>query len=288
MKLLELYHSKGRPLILDGAIGGFLQQEGVILPGGLWSTAANISAPQKVTDLHKSYVDAGAEIITTNTFRTNPHFAKPRFQVDQLCKEAVKLARNAVEDKSILIAGSNAPAEDCYQAERTITKEQLKANHHEHIDALIEGGVDLIWNETFSHSDEIEIVCDYCHKNDYEFTINLFTGNSLRLLSGEPLEPILEMISEYSPAVVGFNCIYDQTFSNIDLKMLIDNFGFYLNCGAGSFKDQNIRTGISPENYALTILPYLEYNPIYIGSCCGSSPKHTQQLRDTLVEIYND
>jgi homocysteine S-methyltransferase len=99
---------------------------------------------------------------------------------------------------------------------------------------------------------------------------------------------VLQLISEYRPAAVGFNCIYDQTFSNIDLTQLIDNFGFYLNCGAGSFKDKNIRTGISPQNYSLTILPYLEYNPMYIGSCCGSSPEHTRKIRDTIVEIYSD
>ncbi len=288
MKLLQSFNEKNRPLVLDGAMGGYLQQQGIILPGGLWSTAANISAPQRVMDLHKEYIKAGADIITSNTFRTNPHFAKPRFDVNQLVREAVQIARNAIGGESVLLAGSNAPAEDCYQTERTIKKEQLISNHHEHIDALAEAGVDIIWNETFSHIDEIEIVCSYCNENNYEYTLNLFLGSNLKLLSGEPLEVALELITAYKPAAVGFNCIYEQAFSNIDLTKLIDNFGFYLNCGAGSFKDSNIRTGVSPESYALTVMPYLEYNPVYIGSCCGSSPAHTQKIKDTIIEIYND
>jgi homocysteine S-methyltransferase len=131
------------------------------------------------------------------------------------------------------------------------------------------------------------IVCKYCYSQSYEFTINLFFTNDLRILSGETLEEILNVVTEYNPACVGFNCIYDRTFSMIDLNKLRDKFGFYLNCGSGSIKDKTIRTGISPENYTNIILPYLEYNPIYIGSCCGSSPAHTKKIKETLFEIYN-
>lgn len=289
MKLLEFYNMNNRPLVLDGAMGGYLQQTGIIEADGLWSATANMDAPENVLSLHKSYVNAGAEIITTNTFRTNPAFIKQEYDVNQICTKAVSLAKEAIEGKSILIAGSNAPAEDCYQSQRTISTEQLTDNHQEHIDSLFNAGVDLIWNETFSHLDEIEIVCSYCDKNNYEYTLNLFVTNELRILSGESIEHVLNFINQYNPVSVGFNCIYNRTFSQIVVnQQLSSKFGFYLNCGSGSYTDKNITTGISPEQYSVIIKPYLEYNPLYIGSCCGSTPAHTKKIKETLVEIFND
>lgn len=288
MKLLDFYNRKNRPLVLDGAMGGFLQQKGIIKADGLWSAVANISAPEMVLLLHRAYVKAGAEIITTNTFRTNPAFVKKEYDVYEICNKAVALAREAIEDQSILIAGSNAPAEDCYQPQRTISIEQLTDNHHEHIDSLIGAGVDLIWNETFSHLDEIAIVCSYCDKNNYEYTLNLFVTNELRILSGETLKYVLNFITDFNPVCVGFNCFYNQTFSQIAVnRQLGSSFGFYLNCGSGSYTDKNIITVISPEQYSDIIRSYMEYNPIYIGSCCGSTPAHTKIIKETLVEIFN-
>src|SRR5664279_4587110 len=61
-----------RPLILDGAMGSLLQQNGVPRDEHLWMSLANLTHPDKVIELHRQYINAGADIITTNTFRTNP------------------------------------------------------------------------------------------------------------------------------------------------------------------------------------------------------------------------
>src|ERR1017187_7612228 len=61
-----------RPLILDGAMGSLLQQHGVPRDESLWMSLANITHPEIVTELHRQYIEAGSDIITTNTFRTNP------------------------------------------------------------------------------------------------------------------------------------------------------------------------------------------------------------------------
>jgi len=287
MKLLDFYNKKNRPLVLDGAMGGLLQQRGIVEETGLWSATANINSPEQVLSLHKAYVEAGAEIITTNTFRTNPSYIKTEYDSKQVCTKAVTLAREAIEGSDILIAGSNASAEDCYQSERTLSPAQLTDNHHEHIGSLIAAGVDLIWNETLSHLDEIEIVCNYCDENNYEYTLNLFVTNNLRILSGESLETVLKIINEYNPVSIGFNCIYNQTFSQIVAnQQTSSSFGFYLNCGSGSFIDKEIMTGISPEQYLDIIKPYIEFNPLYIGSCCGSTPAHTKLIKETLVEFF--
>ncbi len=108
-----------RPLILDGAMGSLLQQKGVEPHPQLWMSHANLLYPEKVFSIYKEYIDAGADIITTNTFRTNPSAAEHTSK--EQVKAAVQIAKEAKGSTVILIAGSNAPAEDCYQRDRTLT-----------------------------------------------------------------------------------------------------------------------------------------------------------------------
>ena len=125
-----------RPLILDGAMGSLLQQAGVPADKKAWMTFANSDYPETVLKIHKDYISAGADIITTNTFRTNPA-ALSEFSPEkqsELLMAAVNLAKEARDDLPVFIAGSNAPAEDCYQKERTLSRKELKENHHKHID----------------------------------------------------------------------------------------------------------------------------------------------------------
>src|SRR5664279_3049348 len=112
-----------RPLILDGAMGSLLQQNGVPRDEHLWMSLANLTHPEKVIELHRQYINAGADIITTNTFRTNPYAIKEYSLKEKECnpglntfvEKSVELTRKAVQGTPVLIAGSNPPAEDCYQ-----------------------------------------------------------------------------------------------------------------------------------------------------------------------------
>ena len=271
-----------RPLILDGAMGSLLQQKGVEPDKRLWMSIANITHPELVTRIHKDYINAGADIITTNTFNTNPTDTKgiKKNGSQQLVKLAVKLAKIAVGDLPVLIAGSNAPAEDCYQAERTISKNELEKNHKRHIDLLIENGVDLILNETHSHYDEIKIIAKYCDKNDIPYVMSLFFTDELRLLSGEKLSGILKFLNDSNALAIGFNCILPSTMERAKREIIFpENWGLYMNCGDGSFTDVDIKCGISPDNYSSIVKEFLDYSPLYIGSCCGSSPEHIKEIK---------
>ncbi|HSD65009.1 MAG TPA: homocysteine S-methyltransferase family protein, partial [Ignavibacteriaceae bacterium] len=102
-----------RPLILDGAMGSLLQQNDVPIDKKAWVTFANIEYPDKVLKIHRDYVKAGADIITTNTFRTNPAALTEYCSTKQIkiLRAAVMLAEEAVQNEPVFIAGSNAPAE---------------------------------------------------------------------------------------------------------------------------------------------------------------------------------
>src|SRR5210317_292251 len=119
-----------RPLIFDGAMGSLLQQKGFKTSGSSWMTEVNEKHPDLIVDIHKEYIIAGADIITTNTFRTNPvAFDQPgKNAVAAYVRNAVKLARESVGNSSVLIAGSNPPAEDCYQSDRFIDNNTLQLN----------------------------------------------------------------------------------------------------------------------------------------------------------------
>src|ERR1035437_9535390 len=100
-----------RPLILDGAMGSLLQLHGVPRDEYLWMSLANITHPDTVIELHKQYIDAGADIITTNTFRTNPSANKEYSsrknkyynELLNFVEKSVDLARKATPGTSVLI-----------------------------------------------------------------------------------------------------------------------------------------------------------------------------------------
>jgi len=277
-----------RPLLLDGAMGSMLQQKGIKSHPKLWMSYANLTRPQEIVKAHKAYINAGADIITTNTFRTNPiSVSNSSFKIKhyQFVQESVQLAKEAVGDKNILIAGSNPPAEDCYQVKRTISKKALESNHTQHIYYLMHAGCNFILNETQSHMDEILFIAKFCNTNSIPYVMSLFFTDKLKLLSGENLFEAVKKVEEYNPLVIGFNCIAPQTFQ-IAFRHINDNhsWGFYLNCGGGNFYDETIKCDISPDSYLDKTKIYLKKDPAFIGSCCGSSPKHTKELKKFLDE----
>ena len=281
-----------RPLILDGSMGTKLQQRGVVPDHFLWSSIANLTDPATVTRLHQDYISAGADIITTNTFRTNPHALRlSNYGISEkdFVFRSVGLALNAINEKDLLVAGSNAPAEDCYQFERRISAGELDYNHKTHIELLWEAGCDIIWNETQSHWDEIKIICEFCSSNSLPFVINLYFEEGLKLLSGEPVSEAVKFIENYSPAAVGFNCVKPAAFIEyIEQYTLTEHWGSYFNCGSGAVTDKTIGCAIDPDSYAKLLEPLLILNPSYEGSCCGSGPEHTKAIKGLFNELYRN
>lgn len=274
---------QNKPLILDGAIGSYIQQLGFMTDDILWTTKVNFENPELIVQIHREYIDAGANIITTNTFRTNPASLNKSglsFSSPDYVKQAVSLANQAADGRNVLIAGSNAPAEDCYQKLRTLSYVELEKNHKYHIDLLIDNDVHFILNETQSHVDEIKIICQHCNKNSIPYVISLYLDDNLNLLSGESVEYVLTFLQDYNPMAIGFNCISTEVFQNlIRSTKLPVHWGYYLNCGSGSPQDKVINCGVNPDEYLQIVKTSMEYHPSFVGSCCGSNPEHTKSLR---------
>lgn len=278
-----------RPLILDGSIGALLQRKGFVENSPFWSTLANEKYPEEVINLHKAYIKSGADIITTNTFRTNPAALKlsGRKQSDKYVKNAVKLAKKAAGNQTVIIAGSNAPAEDCYQSKRMLIKKEIEQNHSIHIQQLIECGCDFILNETQSHFDEIKIIADYCNKNNIPFIISFLFDEKLKLIDGNSLTKAVNFVQKKNPLAIGFNCITVEILFKALQKINPDfNWGFYLNCSKGFIMDNIFSKGFSPDAYSDVVRKTLRYSPTFIGSCCGSTPAFTKQIKRLLDGPY--
>ncbi len=290
IELIERYKELKRTLLLDGAMGSFLQQQSFPVDKHLWLSYINISNPKAVLDLHKKYIVNGADIITTNTFRTNPiAFKKSKIDCsyDNFVRNSVQLAISAIEENEIIIAGSNAPAEDCYQKERTVSLFNLEYNHKKHIELLWESGADFVLNETQSHWDEIEIISKFCSKNKIPFVISIFVTDDLKLLSGEPISETIKFILGFSPQAIGFNCISSNKLKNLlDVVSLDSYWGYYLNCVKGNVTDKELNCAVSPAEYAAIVEENQKYKPIFVGSCCGSNPNHTMAIKELFNELY--
>ena len=286
-----------RPLILDGAMGSLLQKYGIPRDEFLWMSLANITHPDKVMELHKEYIEAGADIITTNTFRTNPAAIKEYsskenkyyFELQNFVERSVDLARKAVYGTSVLIAGSNPPTEDCYQKETKLNIEDYYRNHEEHLKKLFLNKCHFILNETQSHYDEIEVISSICMKEKIPFVVSIFFDDDYRLLSGEPVDAAIQNILRYNPLAIGFNCIRPKTFfAFIGRQQLDFNWGVYMNCGSGEYTDDIIRPGISPDEYKEIVKRVLKYNPSFIGGCCGTAPDHIKKIKEIFDERINN
>ena len=286
----EKLERNSKPLLLDGAIGSYLQQKGFETNDILWTTKINQTNPEEIINVHREYIDAGADIITTNTFRTNPSvlYKTGIRDLKFYVSEAVMLAKEASSSKNVLVAGSNAPAEDCYQRQRTLSYSELELNHMKHIDLLVDSGIDFVLNETQSHFDEINIICEHCDKNEIPYLVSIYFDENLKLLSGETVDETLALLNDSNVSAVGFNCILpDLYYRLIGSTKLPDKWGFYLNCGKGKQTDKVIECVMLPEEYLEVVKKSLPHFPSFIGSCCGSSPDHTKKMREFLDEKYS-
>ena len=260
--------------ILDGSIGNYLEvNHPELLDKNLWTTNFNQEINSNIlSKLYEDYIKAGANIITTNTFRTNPisvikNNIDSKLEVRKACNICLNLKDSY---KNILIAGSNPPAEDCYKKERSIKFEALKDNHINHINYLIENKVDFVLNETISHMDEIDIILKHSLNTNINFALSLyFTENKgkFNLLDGSDFIDSIKYITDLTAShdkfeFISFNCISISIFNNLMSYTGIDsilnsvNWGFYLNNHDNEILEYK------------SILSKLIKKPIIIGGCC--------------------
>ncbi len=278
----------GPPILLDGGLGSELDRRGVDVSMPLWSARALIEAPSTLLDVHRAYAAAGAEIITTNTFRTQRRtLAKTGVGETsaELTEAAVHLARAAVATSGevAFVAGSMAPLEDCYQPDLVPEAAALDAEHGEMAETLAAAGVDLLLVETMNTAREAAAAARAAKATGLPVLVSLVCNASGRMLSGENPGRVAASLAGLGVDGVLVNCApapdlvqaLQRIAEAVDLPT-----GGYGNVGHADEEGGWVNTdSIDPKAYGLHAAAWLDAGARIIGGCCGTTPDHTRTMR---------
>jgi len=278
-------------IVLDGAMGSELERRGVSTALPLWSAAALDDAPEVVERIHSEYLAAGAQVITTNTFRTNIRaLAKAGIahRARELTHRAVALARRALQTCSApagaLIAGSIAPVEDCYAPALVPSDAELLAEHTILANNLAEAGVDLLLIETQNTIREAVAALRAARATGKPVWVSFTLNAENQLLSGEPLSEAVRAVLPWQPSAVLVNCIPVAQVAPVvkQLRALVPAhvaIGAYANAGRIDEDGQwTMEGGVLPDDYAKAAREWRALGATIIGGCCGTTPAHIAAL----------
>ena len=197
--------------ILDGAMGSELIRRGLTLPLHIWSADANFSNPNMVEKIHREYIDAGANYITANTFRTTPWAYKktgvkePETTAKSSLSKAIELAKKAAGN-SVGVIGSIAPLEDCYLPDLFPGMDVAVTEFFKLGEWHLEAGVDILLLETMNSISETEAALIGIQNWGLPIWVSFVLMDEDHLLSGDRLIDTLNLIKDYPVDIVLFNC----------------------------------------------------------------------------------
>ena len=279
--------------LLDGAMGTELMRAGLDLPLPIWSGDVNLTHPDYVRRIHEAYLTAGADILTTNTFRATPrayrnngyeeHEAIQRSH--ESLERAVELARQTA-GADIIVAGSIAPLEDCYEPDLFPGIEFAQREFRELAIWLQDAGIDVILFETMGSWPEIKTALSATVDLQIPRWLSLILKNSNTLLDGTDLLNVLSDIKDYGIEMVLLNCsLCSVTADAVDL--LLTNWkgawGVYPNVGvAMPTKEGVIEEKLTIKEFSKEINTYLTSGANVVGGCCGSNPDYIRAAREAI------
>ena len=287
MKTIAEQIKQGRILVSDGAWGTFLHEKGLV-PGEspeLW----NLNRPEDVLAIARSYVDAGSDMIETNSFGGNAFklalygLAHKTYEINQA---ASRLSRQAAgSDRHVL--GSLGPTGK-FVIMGDVTEDELYEVYRQQAIALYEGGADAMVIETMSDIDEARAAVKACKENTPAEVICTMTfekspDNSYHTMMGvTPSQMVTELIAAGAD-IIGANCgngienmigIVNEIRSvNRSVPVLI-----HANAGAPVYKDGNTLFPETPEEMARFVNLLITSGANIIGGCCGTTPEHIRKI----------
>ena len=283
----------GKVLVSDGAWGTFLQQKGLKL--GECPEEWNLTHPDEVFDIAKSYIDAGADMIETNSFG-GTIFKVEKYgladKVFELNKAAAEISRKAAGDKFVL--GSVGPTGKILMM-GDVTEEELYEAFKEQVKALESGGVDAIMIETMTDLDEARLAIQAAKENTncevfctmtFDKTIN---GEFRSMMGVSPTEMVNTLIAAGAD-LIGANCgngiadmigiVEEIRKTNSEIPILV-----HANAGMPHYHDGQTVFPESPDEMAVLVPKILAAGANIIGGCCGTTPEHICRVREMVDKI---
>lgn len=279
-------------LLADGATGTNLFAMG--LEAGEAPELLNDTAPDTIRRLHQGFIDAGADIILTNSFggtrhRLKLHHAQDR--VFELNRKAAEIARSAADKagRKVIVAGSVGPTGELLVPLGALTYDEAVNAFAEQIEGLKAGGAEVAWIETMSAPDEIRAAAEAAIRVGlpYTYTGSFDTaGRTMMGLLPKDIHGVADGLSE-RPLGVGANCgvgasdilasLLDMTAAKPDATVIVKG-----NCGIPEFRGTEIHYSGTPELMADYVRLAVDAGAKIVGGCCGTSFEHLAAMRRSL------
>ena len=280
--------------LADGATGTNLFRAGLETgyPPELW----NVERPEDITALHTSFIDAGSQLILTNSFggtahRLRLHAADER--VGELNLAAAKLARQAADDgrdrhgHEIVVAGSIGPTGELFEPMGALDHADARAAFTEQAEALAAGGVDLLWIETMSSLEEVKAAIEAASAVGLPAASCMTFDTAARSMMGVTPADFASKSIEFGADYVGANCGIGPAELLHSVSEIITTASVPViakgNCGIPAYLDGAIHYHGTPELMADYACLARDAGVRIIGGCCGTTPDHVAAMRAALV-----
>lgn len=292
MSLLEAI--KTRVLLSDGAMGTQLQRAG-LEPGGC-GEAWNLDHPDRVLAIQRGYVNAGSDILLTNTFggcriMLNRHEQGER--TAEINRAAVEIARQALGGRGFVL-GDIGPFGGLMEPYGEIARGDVEAAFREQAKALVEGGADGIIIETQTALEELEIGIAAAHEAGAKVVIGsvafdrMVDEDDVRTMMGVSPERAAEFMAEHGCHIAALNCGtgVDMKFASNIVRRYIKTCGLPVmaqpNAGQPVLVNMQVQYNETPEEMSAGLPGLLAAGARIVGGCCGSTPDHIRMFRKIL------
>lgn len=290
--MLETLLGEGRVLLADGATGTNLFEMG--LNSGENPEAWNSVHPERIGALHRSFVDAGADIILTNSFGGNRrrlmlHQLEDRTR--ELNARAARIARSVADaaGRPVVVAGSVGPTGDLLAPLGPLSEDEAFEVFVEQIEGLREGGVDVVWIETMSAPDEIRAAARAAAALSMPYTVTASFDTAGKTMMGLPPAALVDLAAGFAPAplAVGANCgvgASDSVMSVLAMTQAHPQARIIAKANAGipAWHGAHIHYSGTPELMAVYAQLAVDAGARIVGGCCGSTPAHLAAMRRAL------
>jgi methionine synthase I (cobalamin-dependent)/5,10-methylenetetrahydrofolate reductase len=280
---------KQSPVLCDGAMGTLLYARGVFI--NRCYDELNLSQPDLIHGIHHDYLQAGAEIIETNTFGANS-FRLARHsladKVQDINRAGARLAREAAKSFDVWVAGSVGPLGTRIEPLGKTSFQEARDSFREQIQALVEGGVDLVILETFGYLEEIHqaILAAKDVKPSLPLVAQVTIDEDGNCLDGSDPETFAPKLQEWGADVIGCNCSVGPVamLEAMERVRAATSLPLSAQPNAGiprSVDGRNIYL-CSPEYMASYARKFVAAGVRLVGGCCGTTPDHTRVMKSAL------
>lgn len=281
-----LNHLKNNVLVADGAMGTILYSEGL----DTCPEAYNLTHPNKVERIHRSYIEAGADVIQTNTYGANFEKLKVfglEHKVKEIHKAAVQIAKRAA-NKETFILGTVGGFRGIKQEDLSLSTIQYHTDNQ--IDTLIEEGVDGLLFETYYDLDELtSVITATRQKYDIPIIAQLTASNTNYLVDGTEINDALKQLVECGANVVGLNCHHgphhmQRSFSHIELPE--DAYlSCYPNASLLDIENSEFKYSDNAKYFGDVAQELINEGIRLIGGCCGTTPEHISYIKESVKDL---